>query len=216
MTTSRALSIALTISSATLAACGPAIRSDRDEAIPVPQGASWMWGPRPAQPRDDPAAGMGDDIVRQRFERAITVTMQARGFRQVTEAAEAGFVLTLAYEPGRPPGTRQGLGGISIGIMGGWGGGWGHPRYGGYPYGWSGWYDPWGWSWWAPLWMAPTAYPEQGPAANREGALVATLRQRESGYVAWRGRVAADAFGTPHLSQERVQRIVDRLFKTLR
>jgi len=54
------------------------------------------------------------------------------------------------------------------------------------------------------------------PGMYREGTLVASLRERESGYVAWRGRVAADRIGTPHLSQRRIQDIVNRLFRTLR
>lgn len=220
MNASRSLAFALTVSSAAaLAACGPAIRSDRDEAIPIPQGATWMWGPRFPQARNDLARGMGDDIVRQRFERAITAAMLARGFQQVTDTAEAHFLFTLGYDQGGQPGARQGRGGISIGIMGGWGGrGWGRPR-GMYPFGgWYGWYDPWAWSWWAPMGMlmTPGQYPIGARAGYREGALVASLRERASGFVAWRGRVAADGLATPHLSQERVQAIVDRLFTTLR
>lgn len=220
MNPSRSLAFAVTFSSAALlTACGPAIRSDRDEAIPVPRGATWMWGSRFPQARDDLARGMGDEIVRQRFERAITAAMQAKGFRQVAETADAEFVLTLDYDPGPQAGAWPGHGGVSIGIMSGWGlggrRGWGRPGHL-YPYGWYGWYGPWAWNWWSPMWMSSGAYVVPGPARYREGGLVASLRQRESGYLAWRGRVAADGFGTPHLSQERVQAIVDRLFNTLR
>ena len=222
MNISRSRVLALTVSSAALlSACGPAIRSDRDEAIPIPLGATWMWGPRAPQPRDDFARGMGEEIVRQRFERAITAAMLAKGFRQVTDTAEARFLFTLGYDPGGQPGMRPGRGAISVGVMGGWG--WGGRRgWGGsrpwYPYGgWYGLYNPWGWNWWVPMGMMAAAYPMQGyPAMYREGTLVASLRERESGYVAWRGRVAADRIGTPHLSQRRVQDIVNRLFRTLR
>jgi len=110
-------------------------------------------------------------------------------------------------------------GGISIGVMGGWGGrrGWGWPR-GRYPRGgWYNWYDPWGWNVWVPMGTMFMAYPMAfGPGPYREGSLVAVLRERESGYVAWVGRVAADRVGTPHLSQRRVQAVVDRLLSTLR
>ena len=216
MTTSRALAFALTVSSAALSACGPAIRSDRDESIPIPMGATWTGGPRPELPVGGPSAATGDEIVRQRFERAIAAAMEAKGIREVADAADAVFVLTLAYEPGRS-GARQGPGGVSIGVVGGWGGGWGRPRYGGYPWGWTGWYDPWGWSWWAPLWMSPAAFTAQGPPAwNREGDLVVKIRHRESGYVAWTGRVATSSVGSPRLSQRRVQAIVDRLLRTFR
>jgi hypothetical protein len=69
----------ITTASLILAACGPAIRAARDEAIPIPQGASWAWGPREPQG----AAVPGDEIVLQRFQRAVAEAMLAKGFREV-------------------------------------------------------------------------------------------------------------------------------------
>jgi hypothetical protein len=203
-----------------LTACGPAIRSERDEAVPVPQGATWIWAEREPAPRSDLAVGMGDEMVRQRFERAITAAMAAHGFRQVTDPDAAHFLLSLGYVA-RSQQRGPGRGGVSIGIMGGWGvrRGWGGRPWGAYPGGWwGGWYDPWGWNWFMPMGMMTALYPMQGPVrpmGAREGELVAALRDRASGYIAWRGRVATDALATPHLSQERVQDIVDKLFRTL-
>lgn len=208
-----------------LTACGPAIHSERDAAVLVPAGATWAWAPRGPQPRNDAALGMGDEMVRQRFERAITAAMTAKGFPLAAEPADAQFLFSLGYAARASRGP--GRGGVSIGIMGGWGGrrGWGGRPWspwpggwGAYPGMWGGWYDPWGWGWFAPMATMGAGLPMQGPGgpmAYREGELVAALRDRASGLIAWRGRVATDGLSSPHLSQERVQSIVNRLFKTL-
>jgi hypothetical protein len=51
--------------------------------------------------------------------------------------------------------------------------------------------------------------------AYRESALVALLRQRSSGYVAWRGEVATDGYAESHLTQDRMNALVAKLCRKL-
>jgi hypothetical protein len=184
----------ITTASLILAACGPAIRAARDEAIPIPQGASWAWGPREPQG----AAVPGDEIVLQRFQRAVAEAMLAKGFREVEAPPDADFLLTVGY---RMVGTQGSRGsptiGIGIGIGGRWGG-----------RGRRGWYAPTGWD------QGPMGGMAR-PMAYRESALVAMLRQRSTGQVAWRGQVATDGIAADHLTQERMNALVAKLFSKL-
>jgi hypothetical protein len=227
----------LATTSLLLAACGPALRSARDEAIVVPQGATWAWGPRDAayrgdHPREAPpraarppsdAAAPGDEIVLQRFARAAAAAMQAKGFRQVDSAADAEFLLAVGYRAAEARSLRGGPS-IGIGIGGVWGGrgrrGWYEP-WGGGPWGFGprggGWmFVPWGWSWYGPMgWAQVPMGGAYGPMAYRESALVAQLRQRATGYLAWRGQVATDDLAVSHLTQDRMNALVAKLFRTL-
>lgn len=209
-----------------VAACGPTIRADRDESIPVPQGSTWAWDAGEtghdtgaAYRRDASPVG---EIVQQRFKRAIEATMLAKGYRQVSDTGQADFV--LGYRFGERP-LGRGAGAvvhpygpvIGIGVAGGWGyHPWGFGRFGFYrPWGF---YQPWSWGFFgAPMWgafVAP-AYPV-GYRVYSDGALVVVLRHRPTGYVAWSGRLGSDALYSHRLSQERVQRIVDKLLRNLR
>ena len=221
-----------------LAGCAPAVRSQRDEAIPVPQGATWAWaapdtgGPGEQRDRDATvrsprgARARGDDptsataIPRQRFHRALEAALEAKGFHRVDGPAEADFVLTLAFEgPGRvgPAGARTA---VSIGWAGGYGGRgrWG-PNWGWYePWGgfgpWAGWaWRPWGFGWYGvPMFDVATAYP----VGARGTTLVALLRLRSTGDVAWRAQYRADAYDLAYLTQPRARQIADKLVASLR
>jgi hypothetical protein len=204
---------------ASAAACGPTIRSDRDEAILLPHGATWAWGVRDTTERSDRGPALNDEIVQQRFRRAIEGAMQAKGFRQADDPSQADFLLTFTRGiRGAGAGPGRVMTAAGVGFYGGWGyhpWGWYGPR--GFYRPW-GFYQPWGWGYFgAPVWggfvtpMYPAGYRSYG-----ESALVAVLRQRSTGDVAWRGRVASDVYDTRRLSQERVQEIVNKLFEDLR
>ena len=255
MAISQPFRASLIATSLLLAACGPAIRTARDEAIPIPQGATWAWGPRegvpraagpraggeaprptgprayeprPDEPRADDAqdpgglAVPGDEIVLQRFQRAVTAAMQAKGFHQVDAPADADFLLTVGFRAGGPPGVRSNTG-IGIGIGGMWGGrgrrGWYSPwggPWGAGSWGRGGMYVPWGWSWYGPMGWGQVPMGGYGrPMAYRESALVAMLRQRSTGYLAWRGQVATDGYAAGHLTQERMNGLVAKLFRSV-
>ena len=227
---------AIATASLLLAACGPAIRTARDEAIPIPQGATWAWGPREGVPRaggpranvppagdaQDPrgASVPGDEIVLQRFQRAVAAAMQAKGFHQVETPTDADFLLTVGFRAGVAPGVRGNTGiGIGIRIGGMWGGrgrrGWYQP-WGGAPWG-GGWmYVPWAWSGYGPMGWGQVPMGGYGrPMAYRESALVAMLRQRSTGQLAWRGQVSTDGWAAGHMTQERMNELVAKLFRNL-
>ncbi len=203
-----------------LAACGPTVRSERDEAIPVPQGATWSWEAAAAAPRDTGVrAPYGRDavgaIAEQRFQRALESAMQAKGFRQVADTAQAEFLLGYRIGTGRSHGDARAVHGVvGLGFYGGWGyRPWGFGRFGFYrPWGF---YSPWAWGWYgAPVWAVAPLTPV-GYRSYEDATLVVVLRQRATGYVAWTGRLTPDEYGARRLSQEQAQKIANRLLKDL-
>ncbi len=193
------IALVVTCGVAAFAACAPAVRSDRDESIPVPQGATWAWampgGPRePYEPgtpdtagavergrprgRAGPRYGMGGNgqnipfdnaIFAQRFRRAAETTMQAKGFHKADDPSEAQFL--LIFNVPAYPGYAA------------------YPGYGAYP-------------------------PYRG--SPRDVRLVVMLRQRESGEVAWRASYIMDIYDMRQMSQASVQRIADKVLRELR
>ncbi len=203
---------------ASLAACGPTIRSDRDENVPVPQGSTWAWAAPDTSARAPRGPSPVGEIVQQRFERAIETAMQAKGYHLVRDTSQADFLLSFGFGGPAYDGRRYAHAApvVAVGVAGGWGyRPWGFGRFGFFPP--WGFYEPWGWGFYGvPMWggfVAP-AYPV-GYRAYSDRALVVVLRHRPTGYVAWSGRVGSDAVYSRRLTQERVQKVVDKLFQTL-
>ncbi len=220
---------------ATLTACAPAIRSQRDEAIPVPHGATWAWAPTPdtgapverserepqarerqAVPRGSSDATAARAIPRQRFERALASALEAKGLRRVADRSSADFLLTVAIEgPGRPGPARVGTG-VGVGWYGGFG------RWGWYrPWGlwapWGGYYwHPWAFGWYGAPYWGWAAYPAYPVYYGREATVVAVLSRRDGGDVAWRAQYRADAYDLAYMTQRHVREIADKLVATLR
>ena len=200
---------------ATLAACAPSVHSARDESIPVPQGASWAWAARDTLTRGGRTSPVGE-IVEQRFRRAMAAAMQAKGFREVGDPAQADFELSAQFgEPGGGAPVRRG-GAVLVGISTGWYGRWGGGRFGYLgPWGPWGFYQPWGWGAWGPMWAgyaAPVYVPGRRGYSDR--ALIVVLRDRPSGQVAWSARLASDGLSSD-MTQARVDAVTARLFKSL-
>jgi hypothetical protein len=229
MITRRLFGATMLVAGAALAAaCAPSIRSERDENIPVPQGATWAWGgggggaPRDTAVRgryipDHLAAGSFDAIVQQRFRRAIGAAMQARGFRRADDSAQADFLVTFSLggsDVVRHPAVATTVG---VGFYGGYGyRPWGFGRPWGFYRPW-GWY-PWGWS------FGFAGYPAYGYAASaypygvnyyRDGWVTVELRMRSDGEVAWIGRYRTEEHRVREMPQEKVQQLVNQLFATL-
>jgi hypothetical protein len=188
----------------TLAACAPSVRSDRDETIPVPRGATWTWGAHDSASRFQRDPTLSNEILNQRFHRAIEATMLAKGYRQVTEGGEADFVLT--YHMGVARGRPMGRANVAVGVGFGHGG-----RY--RPWGWGP-YDRWGWGMYGPP-MWGVGYGAAYPVAYREGVLLVLLRLRSSGDVAWQGQYDWDVYDSQRVSQQQVQKLVSRIFESL-
>jgi len=222
----------LVVASATLAAgCAPSIRSERDENIPVPQGATWAWsgdgaaaardtGPRGHYIPERYQSGAFDAIAQQRFRRAIDEAMRGRGFHRAEDSAHADFLLSLSFdgtEAYRRPAVASTVG---FGNFGGYYGRfyrpWGFYRP-------SSFYQPWGWAPWGwgfgfaayPAYGYGPAYYPYGARAYADGWLAVTLRLRSDGEVAWVGRYRTEAHRVQEMSQEKVQEAVNKLFATL-
>ncbi|HET9292881.1 MAG TPA: DUF4136 domain-containing protein [Gemmatimonadales bacterium] len=107
------------------AACGPTITSDRDESIPMAQGATYVWaGGETVGKQVDPT--VQNEIVHQRIQTSINKEMQEKGFRRIENVDEADFYvryyLSLKRETSYVSSTT--------GVYGGYGWGWGY-GYGG-------------------------------------------------------------------------------------
>jgi hypothetical protein len=224
---------------AVVTACASGLRSERDEAIPVPRGATWAWGQAGNQPDTGRyirrgASATPDPIVQQRFRRALESAMGSRGFRQVADSEQPDFILSYSIEPGAGGGAEAArtaaFGTAAVGIgWGGWGwGSWGGPGfyrplgfyrpwglYRPWGWGWGGWGDPFFGAMWAPAYAYsyPVGYHSYG--GYGEAALVVQLRLRSSGDVAWEGRYHMDPRSARRMSQQQVQEVVNRLFKDL-
>ena len=213
--------------------CAPSIRSERDENIPVPAGATWAWsGELTATARDTGTprryisqryqSGSFDAIAQQRFRRAIETAMRARGFRKADDSAQSDFVLSYSFggtEAYRHPAVASTVG---LSFYGGWGySPWGFGRPWGFNRPW-GFYRPWGWYPWG--WgFGMAAYPAYGYGAGypygvnayRDGWLSVTLQLRSDGEVAWTGRYRTEEHQMREMPQEKVQEVVNKLFATL-
>jgi len=204
---------------ASLASCSPAIRSARDESIPVPQAATWAWAVPDTAGRTARGPSPVGEIVQQRFRRAMESAMQAKGYREVADVAQADFVLSAEFGEPRGGGPARANTAVMVGFSAGWGyGPWGFGRFGYFgPWGPWGFYQPWGWGFYgAPMWTgyaAPAYVP--GRRAYSDRALMVVLRDRPSGQVAWSARLGSDGLAS-RLTQDRVQELVNKLFRTLR
>ncbi len=162
----------IVVTAALAAGCAPSIRSERDDNIPIPQGATWAWANVASAAQDTGAArryiprrytsNEVDPIVQQRFRRAIESAMRAKGLRRAEDTAQADFVLGFSFEGTdayRRPAVAPVVG---FGYYGGgyrpWGFGapWGFYRPWGYYGPWGG---PWGWG------LSFAAYPAYGYGA---------------------------------------------------
>lgn len=201
-----------------LTSCAPAIRSERDESIAVPQGATWAWAVPDTVARAERGPSPVSEIVQQRFRRAMEATMQRKGYHLVADATQADFVLSMQFgEPqGGAPVRRSAV--VAVGFSSGWGyQPWGFSRFGYRPWGlWEpfGLYQPWGWGFYgAPVWGGYAV-----PAGRRvysDRAMVVVLRERPTGQVAWSARLGSDALESHRLSQDRVQELTNTLFRGL-
>ena len=229
-------SILLLAGAAVATGCAPSIRSERDENIPVPQGATWAWSASAAPGRDTAAAGRYipqrfassdvDPIVQQRFRRAIEAAMTAKGFRKADDPAQADFLVAYAFDGTdayRRPAVAPSLG---FGYYGGWARPWGFGAPFGFYRPW-GLYRPWGWGLggWSWGWGLSFAYPAWGYAgapyygggvrAYRDGWVSVTLRLRSDGEVAWIGRYRGEEHQLRDLPQAKVNELVSKVFATL-
>ena len=168
--------------------CGPTISSDRDETLPIPAGATYVWHGAADVSRQQVDPTIQNDIVHQRIQNAIDSQMKAKGFIETTDSATAHFALRyyLALQQSTQLVTT------TTGV--GWGGGWG---YG------------WGWGGWGGGISTTT------PVTSTDGGLVIDVLQNANGKLVWRGQVTGQV-GSKAPSTERVNQVVTEVMATFK
>ena len=174
------------------AGCGPTITSDRDQSMPIPQGATYVWhgGADVSEKQIDP--NVQNDIVHQRIINAINAQMKAKGFVESTDSATAYFALRyfMALQQSTQLVTTTTGVGYGGGYYGGYGYGWGYGGYGG-------------------------GISTTTPVTSTDGGVVIDLLQNSSGKLVWRGQVTGQV-GSQAPSEQRVNQVVTEVMATLK
>ena len=175
-----------------LFACGPSITVTRDDAIPMPGAATYVWGPPPPNVPNEQGVVEQSPIIRQRIKTAIDNELRNKGYR-LTDSAQAAFMVRYAVgsrfdqtEVNNQVSTGAGV--VSPNACGG------ASCWTGWDYGWYG--------------------TQTTDVQTRQSGVVVDLVDRKSGTLAWRGIYAKEATGKVP-TQEAVQEAVDKLFAKL-
>lgn len=174
------------------AGCGPTITSDRDQSMPIPAGATYVWhgGADLSQQQVDP--NIQNDIVHQRIQNAINAQMKAKGFVLTNDSAGAYFA--VRYYIALQKSTQLVTTTTGVGYGGGY--------YGGYGYG-------WGWGGYGGGISTTT------PVTSTDGGVVIDLLQNSSGKLVWRGQVTGQV-GSNAPSEQRVNQVTAEVMATLK
>lgn len=100
---------------------------ERDESIPIPTGATVAFGGGKSEGSQNLDPAVSNDTVHDRIQKSIAAQLESRGFRMVSNAASADFLVRyfVAVRP-EPLPTPAASGPGSNPAMGpGWGWGWG-------------------------------------------------------------------------------------------
>jgi len=171
--------------------CGPTITSDRDQSMPIPKGATYVWhaGGDVSQQQVDP--NIQNDIVQQRIQNAIDAQMKAKGFVLTTDSAAAYFA--VRYFVALQKTTQMVTTSTGVGYYGGY--------YGGYGYGWGGGYAG--------------GISTTTPVTSTDGGVVIDLLQNSTGKLVWRGQVTGQV-GSQAPSEQRVNQVTAEVMATLK
>jgi len=110
-----------------LSACAN-ITYDRDDAIPIPAGATVAFGGSRYEGRENLDPAVDNDIVHRRIRSSLVTQLQSKGFKVVDNAASADFLVRyfVAVRRDTAPvatSSRTVRGAMPVGP--GWGWGWG-------------------------------------------------------------------------------------------
>jgi uncharacterized protein DUF4136 len=174
------------------AGCGPTISSDRDQSLPIPAGATYVWhgGGDVSQQQVDP--NIQNDIVHQRIQSAINAQMKAKGFVLTTDSAAAYFA--VRYYMALQQSTQLVTTTTGVGYGGGY--------YGGYGYG-------WGWGGYGGGISTTT------PVTSTDGGVVIDLLQNKDGKLVWRGQIKGQV-GDKAPSEQRVNQVTAEVMASLK
>jgi hypothetical protein len=173
------------------AGCGPTITSDRDQSVPIPQGATYIWhgGADLSQQQVDP--NIQNDIVHQRIQNAINAQLKAKGFVQTTDSATAYFAVRYYIALQKSTQLVTTTTGVGYGgYYGGYGYGWGYGGYGG-------------------------GISTTTPVTSTDGGVVIDLLQNSTGKLVWRGQVTGQV-GDHAPSEQRVNQVTAEVMASLK
>jgi hypothetical protein len=174
------------------AGCGPTITSDRDQSMPIPAGATYVWHGAADLSQGQVDPNIQNDIVHQRIQNAINTQMKAKGFVLTNDSAAAYFA--VRYYIALQKTTELVTTTTGVGYGGGY--------YGGYGYG-------WGWGGYGGGISTTT------PVTSTDGGVVIDLLQNSSGKLVWRGQVTGQV-GSNAPSEQRVNQVTAEVMATLK
>ena len=106
-----------------LVACGPSVTTDYNEAIPIPVAATYEWIGTANMNGSDPV--ISNDIVHARIQNAMEAQMAAKGYKKVSNDANAQFYLRYYLGTQTQTSYTTTTMGAGPGYGWGWGGGMG-------------------------------------------------------------------------------------------
>ncbi|MGB8435378.1 MAG: DUF4136 domain-containing protein [Burkholderiales bacterium] len=168
-----------------LTACAN-ISYDRDDAIPIPAGATVAFGGSRYEGRENLDPAVDNDIVHRRIRSSLVAQLQSKGFKVVDSTASADFLVryflavrrdTVPVATSRTPRTATPVG------------------------------PGWGWGWGGGTVTTIT------PVDFSEVSFVVDLVQRSSGHTAWRAVWRGNP-STRAPTQEQIDDTMARIFSS--
>jgi hypothetical protein len=102
-----------------LISCGPSVTSQVNPNIPIPKGATYEWVGTESVHGSDPV--VSNEIVQSMIQRSIQQEMAAKGYKLVTDRADAQFYVRYYFGTQ----TQTSYVTTNMGAGPGWGWGWG-------------------------------------------------------------------------------------------
>lgn len=118
--------LSFVVAAAGLSACAN-ITYDRDNAIAIPAGATVAFSGGRSEGRENLDPATGNDVVHRRIQSAIVTQLEASGFKLVTDAETADFVVRyfVGVQRGAAPPAAAMNWRTAPTMNSGWGWGWG-------------------------------------------------------------------------------------------
>jgi Domain of unknown function (DUF4136) len=168
-----------------LSACAN-ISYDRDDAIPIPAGATVAFAGGKSEGRENLDPAVDNDIVHRRIQSSLVTQLQSKGFKVVDNTASAEFLVRyfVAVRRETVPVATSGTPRTATPVRPGWG---------------------WGWGGGAVTTITPTDFSEV--------SFVVDLVQRSSGHTAWRAVWRGNP-STRAPTQEQIDDTMARIFSS--
>lgn len=168
-----------------LSACAN-ISYDRDDAIPIPAGATVAFAGGKSEGRENLDPAVDNDIVHRRIQNSLVAQLKSKGFKVVDNTASADFLVRyfVAVRRETVPVATSSTPRTATPVSPGWG---------------------WGWGGGTVTTITPTDFSEV--------SFVVDLVQRSSGHTAWRAVWRGNP-STRAPTQEQIDDTMARIFSS--